>query len=204
MLIGVDFDNTIVRYDTIFHSIARERGLIPATVPVNKAAVRDYIRAADRESAWTEMQGHAYGPGIMEAEPFIGVWDFFRRCVAEGAEVRIVSHKTRYPYLGPKHDLHAFTRAWIEAQPVVAEGVLNVETDVFLEATKADKLQRIGALQCDWFIDDLPEFLSESAFPTSARAILFDPEDQHAAAWRGDRATSWAAIAAAIFEPGRG
>jgi len=29
-MIGVDFDNTIVCYDALFHRVARERGLAPA------------------------------------------------------------------------------------------------------------------------------------------------------------------------------
>src|SRR5262245_43078397 len=45
MLIGVDFDNTIVSYDALFHRIATERDLIPADLPVNKTAVRDHLRA---------------------------------------------------------------------------------------------------------------------------------------------------------------
>ena len=36
MVLGVDFDNTIVRYDELFHSVAVERGLIPATLPARK------------------------------------------------------------------------------------------------------------------------------------------------------------------------
>ena len=30
MILGVDFDNTIVAYDSLFHRVALERGLIPA------------------------------------------------------------------------------------------------------------------------------------------------------------------------------
>ena len=54
MRIGVDFDNTIVCYDRLFHRLARERGLIPETVPQTKGAVRDYLRSIDREDDWTK------------------------------------------------------------------------------------------------------------------------------------------------------
>ena len=70
MLVGLDFDNTIVCYDRLFHRLARERGLIPDTVPQTKCAVRDYLRSIDRENDWTEMQGVGYGPRIADAEPF--------------------------------------------------------------------------------------------------------------------------------------
>jgi hypothetical protein len=46
--------------------------------------------------------------------------------------------------------------------------------NVWLELTKQEKIQRIAKLGCDGFIDDLPEFLSEPAFPKIQR-LLFDP-----------------------------
>ena len=33
MLVGVDFDNTIICYDALFHRVAEEQGLLPAGVP---------------------------------------------------------------------------------------------------------------------------------------------------------------------------
>ena len=47
--IGIDFDNTIVCYDDVFHEVAREQGLIPNDLPANKGAVRDHLRAIGRE-----------------------------------------------------------------------------------------------------------------------------------------------------------
>src|SRR5260221_9194382 len=98
MLVGLDFDNTIVCYDRLFHKLARERGLIPESVPANKGAVRDYLRSIDRENDWTEMQGIGYGPRIAEAEPFPGVHDFLNACKTPGVRVAIISHKTKHPY----------------------------------------------------------------------------------------------------------
>ena len=50
MIVGVDFDNTIVAYDALFHRVASERGLIPATVAATKIAVRDALRASGQEA----------------------------------------------------------------------------------------------------------------------------------------------------------
>ena len=55
--LGLDFDNTIVSYDTLFHRVAREMGLISDDVTVSKNAVRDFLRTAGREPEWTAMQG---------------------------------------------------------------------------------------------------------------------------------------------------
>ena len=50
MLVGVDFDNTIVCYDGLFHKLALERGLIPEDFPASKGEVRDFLRNTDREN----------------------------------------------------------------------------------------------------------------------------------------------------------
>ena len=70
MVLGIDFDNTIVRYDELFHGVAVERGLIPASLPVRKNDVRDFLRQQDRERDWTELQGYVYGPRMAGARPF--------------------------------------------------------------------------------------------------------------------------------------
>jgi len=44
-LLGLDFDNTLVRYDTLFHQLALEKGLIKDSLPVDKTAIRDYLRS---------------------------------------------------------------------------------------------------------------------------------------------------------------
>ena len=106
MHIGVDFDNTIVCYDALFHKVARERNLIPAGVPVNKSDVRNHLRRAGNEAAWTEVQGYVYGARMSEAAPYPGVREFFRACRHAGVRVSIISHKTKHPYLGEKYDLH--------------------------------------------------------------------------------------------------
>ena len=47
--VGIDFDNTIVCYDEIFHRVALERELIPRDTPKNKESVRDYLRQVGKE-----------------------------------------------------------------------------------------------------------------------------------------------------------
>ena len=135
MLIGVDFDNTIVCYDHVFQSIAHERGLIPAHQTLSKRELHDHLHGLGQADIWTQLQGEVYGPLMRHATPFPGVLDFFRRCRALGIPVRIISHRTRYPYLGARHDLHLAARDWI-----VAHGVGLAPTDVFFDESRAEKL----------------------------------------------------------------
>ena len=44
MIVGIDFDNTIVCYDSLFYNIALEKGLIPSNISKSKNSVRDYLR----------------------------------------------------------------------------------------------------------------------------------------------------------------
>ena len=179
MLIGIDFDNTIVSYDTLFHKVAREQGAVPDTTPQNKVAVRDHLRTIGKEDVWTEMQGYVYGARMDEAEAYSGVIDFFHWARASGVSLCIVSHKTLHPFIGPKYDLHQAARGWIETHLVDEQGPLIAPERVFFELTKEAKWHRIGVTGCTSFIDDLPEILLAGAFPGQVQRILFDPESHH-------------------------
>jgi len=195
MRIGVDFDNTIVGYDALFHRVAREWGCIPEDLPANKSEVRNHLRRIGREELWTRMQGVVYGARMAEAVPYPGVREFFRSCRQRGLSVFIISHKTRRPFLGEPHDLHAAALNWLEQQGFFADDQLALLRDqVFLELTKEAKLARIAACGCTHFVDDLPEFLGEAAFPGAVQRVLFDPNGMYVGENRFARAASWAEV----------
>lgn len=200
MVIGVDFDNTIVSYDALFHRIAVERGLIPSSVPVDKTAVRDQLRLLGGEERWTELQGLVYGPRIREAAAFPGVHEFFARCHRAGLAVHIVSHKTHQPVLGPPHDLHEAARGWLEHAGFFYPASPALPRDhVHFGITRQEKLAHIRALGCTTFIDDLEEVFSEPEFPTGVERILFAPQRQTAAPAGVKVFTSWAQIQNHVF-----
>lgn len=179
MRIGFDFDNTIVSYDALFHKVAKEQGLIGDDIAVNKLAVRDYLRATDREAIWTEMQGYVYGGRMDEAEAYPNALKTIKQLKQAGFSLAIVSHKTKHPYLGVKYDLHAAARAWVEKHLRDSDGVFIPEDQIFFELTKEAKFSRINTIGCDVFIDDLPEILLAPTFPSKTKRYLFDPEQHH-------------------------
>ena len=67
MRIGIDFDNTIVCYDRLFHRVALEARLDSRRLAVNPRLRCATTCARGREDAWTEMQGvrlrRAHGRG---------------------------------------------------------------------------------------------------------------------------------------------
>ncbi len=203
MKLGVDFDNTIVSYDALFARIAREEGLVPAEIPATKSEVRNHLRRIGKEDVWTELQGRVYGARMAEAEAFPGVRAFFRGCRRAGLEVFIISHKTRFPYLGERHDLHAAAVDWLERQGFLdPEGIGLPRERVFFELTKDAKLERIRACGCTHFIDDLPEFLAETGFPGGVERLLLDPNGHYLSEMRFARLTSWPEVARRFGVPG--
>jgi len=179
MRIGFDFDNTIVNYDPIFHTVAKEQNLIPADLPVSKTAVRDYLRSINQEDRWTEMQGYVYGARMTEAEAYPGALRLIRLAKAAGHTLAIVSHKTKHNFLGPQYDLHQAARHWVERYLCEDQVPFIPESQIFFELTKEEKLARIDRFGCDLFLDDLPEILLAANFPTKTRRFLFDPQKHH-------------------------
>ena len=195
-MIGIDFDNTIVSYDQVMHHEASQRGWIPADLPVAKDRVRDYMRVNGNEDDWTELQGYIYGPQMRDALPFPGVLRFLARCRRRRVSVCIISHKTAYPYQGPRYDLRRAAHEWLKTHGFYDPSRIGLaEEQVHFELTRELKLERIGAMHCTHFIDDLPEFLSDPTFPEGVERVLFDPNDSHPSEGRFRRAKAWADIA---------
>jgi len=178
-VIGVDFDNTIVCYDALFHAISIEHGLLPADMPAGKDAVREHLRRTGREDKWTELQGIVYGARIRDAIPFPGALEFFMRAARSGLTVHIVSHKTRQAVAGLPYDLHQAARDWLAHQGFFDPDRIGLSPNrVHFCTTRNEKIEKIKALECALFIDDLEEVYREAAFPTDAERILFAPQGE--------------------------
>ena len=174
MVLGLDFDNTIIRYDELFHKVALEKGLIPADLPKEKNTVRDHLCTNSAEEEWTIIQGEVYGHRIMEAEPYEGMIDTLHQLCSENIPIYVISHKTRTPYLGPKWDLHAAAREWLEKYNFLTLNGLNWNKDqIFFEPSKERKVERIIETGCTHYVDDLIEILE--LLPDSIHKILFSP-----------------------------
>lgn len=195
MRLGIDFDNTIACYSTVFQRLAAERGLVPADPALSKNQVRDLLRRQGREDDWTELQGYVYGPGMAQVETFPDVAPCLRLLLEAGVEVNIISHKTRTPYRGPKWDLRQAAQDWLEQQGFFDPSKIGLaRANVFFELTLAEKLQRIAQQACTHFLDDLPELLAEPGFPAGVHRLLFDPEEAHGAE-PFERIRSWPELA---------
>ena len=175
--IGVDLDNTIACYDRLLHTLAVARGLADDGVPATKLAVRDHLRRCGRDDAWTALQGEAYGVRMGDAVAFPGCSEALAALREQGAELFLVSHRTRAPYAGPPADLHQEARNWLERHGLWGDGLPFGSRHVFLETTRAEKCHRMESLRCVVCIDGLPEGLVGPDFPGAAttRSIASKP-----------------------------
>lgn len=201
LVLGIDFDNTLVSYDGVFHRVASDHGLITPDIGRGKDDVRKFLRAVDREDDWTALQGEVYGARMHLASLYDGALDTIRKLIAEGIKVRIISHKTKFPFRGPRHDLHEAARGFLAAQGIAGgPGALLGPRDVFFELTIEDKLARIAHEKCTAFIDDLPEILAHPAFPGHVQPLLFDPQDVHRTQAHLARVRSWRDVPQALAQ----
>ena len=175
MHIGIDFDNTLVCYDTTFYKAGLEENLIPTSLEQTKLAVRQYLRDAGNENAWTLLQGLVYGKYMEHVDLFEGVIKSLDELKKQGHQLSIVSHKTRYPYAGPAYDLHDSARQWLKHYFFKKTNAIKPE-NVYFEQSKELKLERISNIACNVFIDDLPEILLHPLFPKDTQKILFAPQ----------------------------
>jgi hypothetical protein len=176
MRVGIDFDNTIVRYDHVFAEAARSRGWVPQNFRGSKKQLRDAVRLlADGESKWQILQGEVYGQRMGEAEPFPGVMEFIDAARRRGIAMFIVSHKTRYSnFDARKVDLREAALAWMDRNGFFDPARLGLSHDqIFFTDTRAEKIARISALGCDVFIDDLEEVFVDPSFPADIKRVLF-------------------------------
>lgn len=182
--IGIDFDNTIITYDDVFCSAAKQAGLINLDFSGSKQAVRDAIRLLpDGELAWQRLQGQVYGKGIAGAKMVEGVEAFLRRCQTERCMVAVVSHKTEYGHFDPDRvNLRSAALGWMATQGLLDGNRGIAHADVYFEGTRAEKIKRIAALSLTHFIDDLEEVLSDPDFPPQVERILFASEARPAEA----------------------
>lgn len=198
MLIGLDFDNTLVRYDLLFHQIAIERGLIDFSVAKDKTAVRDYLRATGQEDAWTVMQGEVYGSRILDAVPATGMLTALGTIQRRGLDLCIVSHKTKFPYMGEPVNLHHAAEGWLESKGFFNESGLNwCRDNVHFAETKEDKIAKILELGCTHYVDDLPEILE--MLPERIHKYLYDPGGNHSSSGGWTRLPRWRDLNDLVF-----
>ncbi|HEV2552957.1 MAG TPA: hypothetical protein VGV17_04240 [Bosea sp. (in: a-proteobacteria)] len=192
--IGLDLDNTIIDYSSVFAPIAAELGLLPQGHGLrSKDEIKSRLRdLAGDDTLWMRLQGQVYGKFIGLARPYDGAIAAIRGFRAAGHRVSIVSHKTRLGHFDPDHvDLWDAASGWLATNGLVGEAGPIAPSDVHYRVTREEKVDTISRLDFALFVDDLPEVLGHPNFPASLPAILFSPDGEHGADGRFRLARSW-------------
>ena len=177
MRIGIDIDNTIICYDRVFAAVAISRGYSVHS-NASKTEVKKWFHERDMHQAFTHLQGEVYGKFIDLANLFDGVLAFIEFAKKSGCNLFLVSHKTRYPLVGEKVDLHKSARNFLIDNNVISKcgGVGVPPNNVFFESSLNRKINRISTLNLDFFIDDLLQVFEHLNFPKTTNFVHFSQD----------------------------
>jgi len=174
--LGIDFDNTITDYTSVFRQVALKKKIIKKNIPVfTKNEIKNYLIHNNNEKMWTELQGLVYGKYLQYASPQPYLIDTLTLLKTKNIQLYIISHRTLYPYIGEKVNLHDAAKKWIH---------LNIaqffdSENIFFEMTIEDKIKRANNLGIDFFIDDLEKILLHPNLSNNIYKILYDPEKNY-------------------------
>lgn len=174
MVIGFDFDNTIIDYSNSFKILAKKKKYNKINSNLDKNSLKDFLIKNKKQNEWTIIQGEVYGKYITRAELYKGFIKLFRYLLKKNIKIFIVSHKTKYPYLGKKINLRKEAKKWIQKNIIYKNKIFNFSMkNVYFENSLEKKINRIVNLKCDIFIDDLPQILN--LLPKNVDKFLFNP-----------------------------
>ena len=175
MLIGLDFDNTLAHYDSVFAAEARKQCLVSDEWKGTKQELKDKLYSTQGgDKSWQKIQGQVYGPSMHKAELFPGVTRFLLRCKLLGHTIFIVSHKTKYGHFdSTKTLLRQAALDWMHSRGFFDEDKFSIsKNNIFFATTRQAKIEKINDLNLDVFVDDLEEVFAEKSFP-DIKKILF-------------------------------
>jgi thiamine kinase-like enzyme len=180
--IGIDLDNTILKYDEVFHFLALEQSWIDQDCLSDKDAVKKALSKKSKDSSqsenrWQQLQAWAYGNHIEKALVFDGFFDFVRQAQQCGDRLFIVSHKTEFSNYDPSIPLRDAALNTLDQRDFFKQfndGGLGFEQqDVFFASSLDEKIQKIKELNLTHFIDDLSKVIDHREFPNETKGILF-------------------------------
>ena len=146
MVIGFDFDNTIVNYDEVFFNSAFKKNYVPKTIAKNKSAVKKYLFKRGELQKWRILQSEVYSNDILRAKPYKGFLKVIKKLVNNKINIKVVSHKTINPYYGKKVNLHKISRKWLNKN---LTSFCRKKIKVYFVETEKKKILGIKKLGCN-------------------------------------------------------
>ena len=167
--VGIDLDNTIISYNNSFLRLAKKYNL-SKTRSLNKNIIKKNIIKKFGMPEWTRCQGKIYGKEILINDSHKDVKKnliFLKKKF----NIFLISHRSKYPYLGKKINLHDQAIKWLNKKKFLGKNKIFTKKNVFFETSLQKKIIRINKLNCKIFIDDLSLVLKK--LPRSITKIHF-------------------------------
>jgi len=161
MIFGIDFDNTIVNYDSVFKNILKKDKKINRKNLNSKISIRNYFLKKNKLNEWRKIQSKVYANHIFKAVVNKEILKLMKFLDSKKINFYIVSHKTLYPYIGKRINLHKASRKWLKINVFNKKNNFKKKNRIFFEKTKAKKIAKIKSLKVTHFIDDLDEILNK-------------------------------------------
>jgi len=182
--IGIDLDNTILRYDEVFYSLAQaelwiDRNCLCDKDAIKKGLTKNAESAEKSEKRWQQLQAWAYGKDISKALVYDGLFNFTKQARLRGDELFIVSHKTEFSNFDPSINLRRSAldtlgqRGFFKS--IIQGGLGFSLQDIFFASSLDEKVKTIRELKLTHFIDDLSKVICHPDFPQDTIGILFEP-----------------------------
>jgi hypothetical protein len=171
LVLGVDFDNTIISYDKVFYSIALKEKLVKKKVKKKKTIIKQEIIKHSNEDEWTRIQGLAYGKYILKAKQYPNALIILKNLSLK-YKLYLISHKTKKPFIGKNYNLRKKAIMWLIKNNFTnsSKSPFNSK-DIFFENTVKKKIERIKKLKCNIYIDDLKVILIK--LPNKIKKVHF-------------------------------
>ena len=166
---GFDLDNTLIDYSVAVQKYCSNEGLDECKTINN---LRTLLRRSDTTGRlWQLAQGWLYTDGLSYARAGQGAVELCEFLRSSNFELLIVSHKTTHtPDFCGQKPLRKIATKWINSSEL-ADYFLGNE-QIYYEATRASKVERIQKLKLNYFVDDLVEVFQEPAYPKNVTSFL--------------------------------
>ncbi len=157
MIIGIDFDNTIIDYSNVIKKVIKDKKINIKKKNPRKDDLKNYLILNYGEREWTKLQGEIYGKYIKFAKLSNGFLSFLKKLNKQNFQIYIISHKTQFPILGKKINLQNAAKVWCKANLKTKK----IKYKIFFANNIDQKIKIIEKEKCNFFIDDLPNILKK-------------------------------------------
>lgn len=169
--IVIDLDNTVAIYDNVILEICHDLKVdIPADCK-SKLSISNYLKSANMNDLWTEIQGICYGPEMYRAKVAPGFRKYADYAKKRNFRLILVSHKTKYPASGLEADLRLSAKSWID------QNLKEIFDSIYFEDTLVSKVSRIKKIDPYLLVDDLEIVLLKSELGKE-RSVLIHNSDK--------------------------